>query len=80
MAKTAADILIEGLIDWGVDTVYGLPGDGINGIMEALRILIASQVVVELPLQVPPVGHPWHEHHGGHLSSAHTLPLAEYVS
>ncbi|HET9792546.1 MAG TPA: thiamine pyrophosphate-dependent enzyme [Candidatus Angelobacter sp.] len=37
MAKTAADILIEGLIDWGVDTVYGLPGDGINGIMEALR-------------------------------------------
>src|ERR1041385_1393814 len=37
MAKTATDILIEGLIDWGVDTVYGLPGDGINGIMEALR-------------------------------------------
>ena len=37
MAKTAADVLIEGLIDWGVDTVYGLPGDGINGIMEALR-------------------------------------------
>src|SRR6185312_10266640 len=37
MAKTAADILIEGLIDWGVDTVYGLPGDGINGIFEALR-------------------------------------------
>ena len=37
MAKTAADILIEGLIDWGVDTIYGLPGDGINGIMEALR-------------------------------------------
>ena len=25
------------LIDWGVDTVFGLPGDGINGIMEALR-------------------------------------------
>lgn len=37
MAKTAADVLTEGLIDWGVDTVYGLPGDGINGIMEALR-------------------------------------------
>ena len=37
MAKTAADVLIEGLIDWGVDTVFGLPGDGINGIMEALR-------------------------------------------
>ena len=37
MASAAADVLIEGLIDWGVDTVFGLPGDGINGIMEALR-------------------------------------------
>jgi pyruvate dehydrogenase (quinone) len=37
MAKTAADVLIEGLIDWGVNTIFGLPGDGINGIMESLR-------------------------------------------
>ncbi len=37
MAETAADILVENVIDWGVDTVFGLPGDGINGIMEALR-------------------------------------------
>src|SRR5688500_9929478 len=37
MAETAADILIETLQDWRVDTVFGLPGDGINGIMEALR-------------------------------------------
>src|SRR5690242_1303966 len=37
MAKTAADVLIEGLIEWGVNVVFGLPGDGINGIMEALR-------------------------------------------
>ncbi len=37
MAKTSADVLIEGLIDWGVDIVFGIPGDGINGIMEALR-------------------------------------------
>ena len=37
MAKTAADILIETIMDWGVDMVFGLPGDGINGIMEALR-------------------------------------------
>ncbi len=34
---TAADVLIENLIDWGVEYVFGLPGDGINGIMEALR-------------------------------------------
>jgi pyruvate dehydrogenase (quinone) len=37
MAETAADVLIETIHDWGVDTVFGLPGDGINGIMEALR-------------------------------------------
>ncbi len=33
----ASDVLIETLIDWGVDTIFGLPGDGINGVMESLR-------------------------------------------
>ena len=37
MAETAADILVDRLIDWGVKEVFGLPGDGINGIMESLR-------------------------------------------
>jgi pyruvate dehydrogenase (quinone)/pyruvate oxidase len=37
MAKIASELLIERLADWGVDTVFGLPGDGINGIMEGLR-------------------------------------------
>jgi pyruvate dehydrogenase (quinone) len=39
MAKTVttADLLVERLIDWGVDTIFGLPGDGINGVFEALR-------------------------------------------
>lgn len=32
-----ADIVAEALIDWNVDTIFGLPGDGINGFMEALR-------------------------------------------
>lgn len=34
---TAADVLVETLLDWGVEVVFGLPGDGINGIMESLR-------------------------------------------
>ncbi len=34
---TASDTLVERLIAWNVDTVFGLPGDGINGMMEALR-------------------------------------------
>ena len=36
-SPTASDVLVETLLDWGVDTVFGLPGDGINGIIEALR-------------------------------------------
>ena len=34
---TAADVLVETLISWNVDTVFGIPGDGINGIIESLR-------------------------------------------
>src|ERR671916_1878692 len=37
MAKTTADLLVERLIEWGVDTIFGIPGDGINGVIEALR-------------------------------------------
>src|SRR6266568_9198141 len=37
MKTTASDVLIDTIHDWGVDVVFGLPGDGINGIMEALR-------------------------------------------
>ena len=32
-----ADIVAETLIDWGVTVIFGMPGDGINGFMEALR-------------------------------------------
>ncbi|MFA5581688.1 MAG: thiamine pyrophosphate-dependent enzyme [Paracoccaceae bacterium] len=38
MARTAADVLVDTLIAWKVDTIFGMPGDGINGIMEALRL------------------------------------------
>jgi pyruvate dehydrogenase (quinone)/pyruvate oxidase len=37
MARNASRVLVDTLIAWGIDTVFGLPGDGINGIMEALR-------------------------------------------
>ena len=36
-SKTAADVLVQALLDWNVEVVFGLPGDGINGIIEALR-------------------------------------------
>ncbi|WP_079252014.1 thiamine pyrophosphate-dependent enzyme [Streptomyces sp. MP131-18] len=37
MGRIAAEVLVERLVDWGVDTVFGLPGDGVNGLMEGLR-------------------------------------------
>jgi pyruvate dehydrogenase (quinone) len=37
METIASQVLISRLADWGVDTVFGIPGDGINGIMEGLR-------------------------------------------
>jgi pyruvate dehydrogenase (quinone) len=37
MSRNGADVLVESLIAWGVDVVFGMPGDGINGVMEAIR-------------------------------------------
>ena len=37
MSTTAADVLVDCLVAWDVEIVFGLPGDGINGIIEALR-------------------------------------------
>src|SRR3954470_3439584 len=37
MAQTGGDILIDTIRHWGVEVIFGLPGDGINGIMEAIR-------------------------------------------
>ncbi|HUB81820.1 MAG TPA: thiamine pyrophosphate-dependent enzyme [Bryobacteraceae bacterium] len=37
MAQTVGEALVERLIQWGVDTIFGLPGDGINGVFEGLR-------------------------------------------
>ncbi|MEM5660952.1 thiamine pyrophosphate-binding protein [Bacillus cereus] len=35
--KTAGEALVDLLIDWGVEHIYGMPGDSINSIIEALR-------------------------------------------
>ncbi|HUO29963.1 MAG TPA: thiamine pyrophosphate-dependent enzyme [Bryobacteraceae bacterium] len=37
MTKTVSDVLIDTIHAWGVDVVFGFPGDGINGIIESLR-------------------------------------------
>ncbi|MFL5810153.1 MAG: thiamine pyrophosphate-binding protein, partial [Flavisolibacter sp.] len=35
--RTLSDLLVERLMAWGVDTIFGMPGDGVNGFVEALR-------------------------------------------
>lgn len=37
MARTVSDLIVERLIEWGVDTIFGFPGDGVDGFFEALR-------------------------------------------
>src|SRR4030088_408278 len=37
VVPNTADLLVDSLVDWGVEVVFGLPGDGINGVVEALR-------------------------------------------
>jgi pyruvate dehydrogenase (quinone) len=37
VAYTTSDQIVERLLEWGIDTYFGLPGDGINGFYEALR-------------------------------------------
>src|SRR3954464_1206037 len=37
MATKVADMIVERLIDWGVEVIFGLPGDGVDGMFEALR-------------------------------------------
>lgn len=35
--KSAGEVLVDLLIEWGVDHVYGMPGDSINSIIEEIR-------------------------------------------
>ncbi|HEX4124585.1 MAG TPA: thiamine pyrophosphate-requiring protein [Tepidisphaeraceae bacterium] len=37
MAETVGDFLVKRLQAWGIERIYGYPGDGINGITAALR-------------------------------------------
>ncbi len=37
MAKQVSDLIVERLIEWDVDTIFGYPGDGVDGFFEALR-------------------------------------------
>ncbi|MFH8612078.1 thiamine pyrophosphate-dependent enzyme [Streptomyces sp. NPDC018029] len=36
-SKTTSDLIVERLLEWGVDTCFGICGDQVNGFFEALR-------------------------------------------
>ncbi len=37
MAQQVSDLIVERLLSWGVDTIFGFPGDGVDGFFESLR-------------------------------------------
>lgn len=37
MAESVGDVIVQTLINWGVSVTFGMPGDGIAGLIEALR-------------------------------------------
>jgi pyruvate dehydrogenase (quinone) len=37
MGQQVSDLIVERLIAWGVDTIFGFPGDGVDGFFESLR-------------------------------------------
>ena len=37
MAKQVSDLIVERLIECGMDTIFGFPGDGVDGFFESLR-------------------------------------------
>jgi len=44
MPKTVAELLIDRLIKWSVDTIFGFHGDGVNGIFDALTMKQQSDI------------------------------------
>lgn len=61
MADTVSDFMIERLITWGIERVYGYSGDGINGMMAALRRAKPRIRMIQ----------PQHEEIGAFMATAH---------
>ncbi|HDZ37260.1 MAG TPA: thiamine pyrophosphate-requiring protein [Marinobacter sp.] len=61
MTQTVSDFIVERLAAWGVERVYGYSGDGINGMMAALRRANGQPRMIQ----------PQHEELGAFMASAH---------
>lgn len=58
MPTTVRDHVVEILTRWRLDTVFGLPGDGINGLVEAFR-KAQQQIRYVHCRHVDPLEPPW---------------------
>ena len=61
MEYTVSDFIIERLYAWGIERVFGYSGDGINGVMSALRRADGKIRMIQ----------PQHEELGAFMASAH---------
>lgn len=61
MADSVSDFIIERLSTWGIERVYGYSGDGINGMMAALRRVEPKIRMIQ----------PQHEEIGAFMACAH---------
>ena len=48
MADTVGEFVVRRLKDWGIDRLYGYPGDGINGVFAALPIFALGKFLLGL--------------------------------
>ena len=55
MSQTVSDSHLSRLTEWGVKRIYGFPGDGINGIMGALK-RAHHHLQILAPLERPAAG------------------------
>ena len=46
MPQTVSDHIIQRLYAWGVRTIFGYPGDGINGLIGALDLAVGNPAVI----------------------------------
>ena len=59
MAKQVSDLIVERLMEWGVDTIFGFPGDGVDGFFESLRTHRTSCASFRCGTRKLPRSPPW---------------------
>jgi thiamine pyrophosphate-dependent acetolactate synthase large subunit-like protein len=70
MSATVADFVVRRLSAWGIERIYGYPGDGINGLMGSLDRASGSMELVRVR----------HEETAAFMACAHASSRARSAS